>query len=105
MNTYPLGAQVYLPIDLKVLGQPIQAAPADLQIHLVTEDQVTSSFTLLLGQVQPGLQGVIDTSQVASFFYVYTTVKAGVVGYTWYAYPGKVPVLEGKFAVSPPLAA
>lgn len=105
MNTYPLGSQVYLSVDLKVLGLPITAAPSDLQVHLATEDGGVAVYTLLGAQVQPGLQGVADATQVASYFYVYTAVVIGVVGYTWYAYPGKVPVLEGKFAVSPPLAA
>lgn len=105
MNTYPLGAQVYLNVDLKVLNLPVLSAPSDLQVHLATEDQNVAVYTLLLGQVKPGVQGAVDVTQVASYFYVYTAVVVGVVGYTWYAYPGKVPVLEGKFNVSSPVAA
>ncbi|HXA90651.1 MAG TPA: hypothetical protein VNW96_19205 [Mycobacterium sp.] len=100
MNEYPLGAQAYLPAEFRQLG--VLVNPASLAIHLRTEDGVVAIYTQAGGQVQQGVNNVVDATQTGKFYYIYATVYPGDVSYTWYS--GTVPIAEGKFHVSPPLA-
>ncbi len=102
MNEYPLGASAYLSVDFQQLGLAIN--PASLAIHLRTEDRNVAIYTLAGGQIVQGRNNVSDTTATGSFFYVYTTVYPGDVGYTWYSGSQPIAGAQGKLHVSPPLA-
>lgn len=100
MNEYPLGGQTYVSAEFRQLG--VLANPTGLALHFRTEDGVVATYTLAANQVQQGVNNVPDATQTGKFYYLYTTVFTGDVSYTWYS--GTVPIGQGKFHVTPPLA-
>ena len=95
-----LGGIAYLSVEFRQLGLLVN--PASLAAHLRTADGAVAVYTLIGGQIVQGRNNVADVTATGAFYLLYATTVPGEVSQTWYS--GTVPIGQGKFHVSPPLA-